>query len=141
MTLRRLMFAALTVLFVGCATARQKTQETQAQSYEERVNALERELALKDDEILELRNDLYRAEEQLENASAQPVSTASASARLSAKEVQTALKKAGFYDGAVDGKIGKNTKKAITEFQKANGLVADGIVGKKTSEKLRQYLN
>jgi peptidoglycan hydrolase-like protein with peptidoglycan-binding domain len=49
-----------------------------------------------------------------------------------AKEIQAALKNAGYYTGAVDGKIGPKTKKAIEEFQKANGLKVDGKVGPKT---------
>ena len=56
------------------------------------------------------------------------------------KEIQTALKNAGYYSGSIDGKIGKQTKKAIREFQSANGLKADGIVGPKTRDLLLQYL-
>ncbi len=56
------------------------------------------------------------------------------------KEIQTALKNAGLYTGAVDGKIGPMTKKAIEEFQKVNNLKADGKVGPKTWELLRQHL-
>ena len=56
------------------------------------------------------------------------------------KKVQSALKKAGLYNGSVDGKIGTRTKKAIKEFQSANGLKPDGVVGKETWEKLRKCL-
>jgi peptidoglycan hydrolase-like protein with peptidoglycan-binding domain len=49
-------------------------------------------------------------------------------------EVQTALKNAGFYAGNIDGKIGPKSKKAIEDFQKANGLKVDGKVGPKTWE-------
>ena len=49
-------------------------------------------------------------------------------------EIQTALKNAGFYAGNIDGKIGPKSKKAIEDFQKANGLKADGKVGPKTWE-------
>ena len=56
------------------------------------------------------------------------------------KEVQTALKAAGFYTGNVDGKIGPKTKKSIMEFQKAKGLKADGKVGPKTWAELEKYL-
>lgn len=59
---------------------------------------------------------------------------------LTHKEIQIALKNAGFYNGSIDGKIGKQTKKAIKEFQAANGLKADGIVGPKTRNLLLQYL-
>lgn len=57
-----------------------------------------------------------------------------------ATEIQAALKNAGFYAGEVDGKIGARTKKAIAEFQKANGLTADGKVGPKTWNVLSKYL-
>jgi peptidoglycan hydrolase-like protein with peptidoglycan-binding domain len=55
--------------------------------------------------------------------------------------IQTALKNAGFYTGNIDGKIGPLSKKAIEEFQKANGLKADGKVGPKTWELLSKHLN
>ncbi len=55
-------------------------------------------------------------------------------------EVQTALKNAGFYTGTIDGKIGPKTKKAIEEFQAANGLKADGKVGPKTWGLLGKHL-
>lgn len=56
------------------------------------------------------------------------------------KRIQTALKKAGFYKGEVDGKEGLQTKKAIKAFQRAKGLNPDGIVGPKTWEGLSKYL-
>jgi len=56
-------------------------------------------------------------------------------------EIQTALKNAGFYSGTVDGKKGPMTKKAVEDFQKANGLAADGKVGLKTWDALSKYLN
>jgi len=56
-------------------------------------------------------------------------------------EIQTALKNAGFYTGSIDGKIGPKSKKAIEDFQSANGLKADGKVGTKTWEALSKHLN
>lgn len=55
-------------------------------------------------------------------------------------EIQTALKNAGFYAGSIDGKIGPKSKKAIEDFQTANGLKADGKVGPKTWEALSKHL-
>ncbi len=55
-------------------------------------------------------------------------------------EVQTALQHAGFYTGNVDGKIGPKSKKAIEDFQSANGLKVDGKVGPKTWEMLGKHL-
>lgn len=59
----------------------------------------------------------------------------------SAKEIQAALKNAGFYSGSVDGKLGPQSMKAIEAFQKANGLSADGKVGPKTWAALSKYLS
>lgn len=56
------------------------------------------------------------------------------------KDIQTALKNAGFYTGAIDGKIGPKTKSAVQEFQKAKGLKVDGKVGPKTWAELERYL-
>ncbi|MFH0763189.1 MAG: peptidoglycan-binding domain-containing protein [Candidatus Omnitrophota bacterium] len=58
-----------------------------------------------------------------------------------AEDIQKALKKANFYAGEIDGKLGPMSQKAIKEFQKANGLEADGKVGPKTWEALSKYLS
>ncbi len=54
--------------------------------------------------------------------------------------IQKALKKAGYYNGAIDGKVGPGTRDAIVAFQKDNGLTADGICGRGTWAKLKSYL-
>lgn len=56
-------------------------------------------------------------------------------------QIQTALANAGFYSGKVDGKVGPVTKKAVEEFQKVNGLEADGKVGPKTWAVLSKHLS
>lgn len=54
------------------------------------------------------------------------------------KLIQERLIFLGYSCGAAgaDGKFGKDTKAAVQAFQKANGLTADGIVGKNTWKKL-----
>lgn len=47
-------------------------------------------------------------------------------------QIQSRLKEWGYYNGAVDGVFGTNTRNAVIAFQKANGLTPDGIVGSKT---------
>lgn len=47
-------------------------------------------------------------------------------------DIQNVLKQQGFYTGAVDGIYGTATRNAVINFQKANGLAVDGIVGKNT---------
>ena len=61
--------------------------------------------------------------------------------KLTNKQIQKALKNAGYYDGNIDGKMGRKTRAAIKEFQKSNDLKADGVVGKNTKEKLLKYLS
>jgi peptidoglycan hydrolase-like protein with peptidoglycan-binding domain len=56
------------------------------------------------------------------------------------RDIQTALKNAGFYQGEIDGKIGSKTKGAVMKFQEANGLNPDGSVGSRTWEKLSEHL-
>ncbi len=57
------------------------------------------------------------------------------------KQVQTALKNAGYYKGEIDGKIGPKSKQAILDFQKDNDLMVDGKVGPKTWTKLKTHLD
>ncbi len=47
-------------------------------------------------------------------------------------QIQSRLKEWGYYDGAVDGIFGTQTRNAVIKFQKANGLEPDGIAGSKT---------
>jgi murein L,D-transpeptidase YcbB/YkuD len=58
----------------------------------------------------------------------------------SINDVQLALRNAGFYDGAVDGKPGPKSREGVKEFQRSNGLTADGVVGERTWLKLKKYL-
>ena len=52
------------------------------------------------------------------------------------KKVQQRLKKLGYYTGSADGDYGAGTKTAVKNFQKRNGLTANGTVNKKTLAKL-----
>lgn len=48
------------------------------------------------------------------------------------KQIQTKLKRWGYYNGAIDGIFGSKTLAAVKWFQSANGLQVDGIAGPKT---------
>ena len=52
------------------------------------------------------------------------------------KDLQTKLKKLGYYDAYVDGDYGDTTAAAVKAFQKKYNLTADGIAGKETLKKL-----
>lgn len=47
-------------------------------------------------------------------------------------QIQTKLKKWGYYSGNVDGIYGTQTVNAVKYFQRKNGLTVDGIAGQKT---------
>lgn len=48
------------------------------------------------------------------------------------KQIQTKLKRWGYYNGSVDGIYGSQTLSAVKWFQSKNGLTVDGIAGQKT---------
>lgn len=54
------------------------------------------------------------------------------------KPVQKQLKNEDYYKGQVDGVYGKNTKKAVTHYQKDHALASDGIYGTNTSNAMDQ---
>ncbi len=49
-------------------------------------------------------------------------------------QIQTKLKRWGYYKGNIDGIYGSQTLEAVKYFQRKNGLTVDGIAGKKTLE-------
>ena len=51
--------------------------------------------------------------------------------------IQRCLKDQGYLKGKADGYFGSMTKKAVTSYQKANNLTADGIIGTNTAQKLK----
>lgn len=54
-------------------------------------------------------------------------------------QIQTKLKRWGYYKGSVDGIFGSGTLSAVKLFQKKNGLAIDGIAGTKTLNAMGIY--
>lgn len=54
----------------------------------------------------------------------------------SVRQVQQKLKDWGYFNGPVNGNFAQETYEAIVLFQRRNGLIADGVVGKATYEAL-----
>lgn len=48
------------------------------------------------------------------------------------RQIQTKLKRWGYYNGSIDGIYGSQTLSAVKWFQSKNGLQVDGIAGPKT---------
>lgn len=124
MNKRLLLLLPFCLLLAGCATTKRVSDlETRLGALENRVAPdMKSDLSESAVTTSEMQQDRYVPENP------------------SKKDIQTALKNAGYYNGAVDGKIGSKTKNAIEEFQSANDLKTDGKVGKKTWNKLKDYL-
>ncbi|MGB7605333.1 MAG: M14 family metallopeptidase [Lutisporaceae bacterium] len=56
------------------------------------------------------------------------------------KLIQSLLAKIGYNAGAIDGIFGQQTRQAVIEFQRNNGLTADGIVGPATWNFFERFL-
>lgn len=56
------------------------------------------------------------------------------------KTAQEILKQLGYLPGPIDGLFGEKTENAVVQFQEANNLYADGIVGPSTWRGLHQAL-
>lgn len=58
------------------------------------------------------------------------------SAGQEVKDLQSRLYTLGYYSGDIDGQFGTGTRDAVSAFQRANGLDADGIAGSETKSLL-----
>ena len=156
--IRILMIGGLAMVLTGCVTTQNKSNVDQLQI---RVVDLEKKVEERDSEIVDLK---YQIKDLSSNTQRQPSisvedeapvrksSSSSSSADQAASsdkiikvsasisDVQKALKNAGFYKGSIDGKIGQQTKKSIESFQRQHNLTADGVIGRRTWEELKVYL-
>jgi len=55
-------------------------------------------------------------------------------------QLQKTLETLKYNPGKIDGVFGKGTRQAVINFQKANGLTADGVVGRGTFAKIKERL-
>lgn len=56
------------------------------------------------------------------------------------RDVQAALQRLGFYNGAIDGIYGTRTTRAVIAFQRSHRIVGDGRVGALTWQALRSNI-
>ena len=123
-------------VLAGCASTRQTGSVNELQI---RVAQLEREVASKDETIAALQQRTTQSSGRSGRSSS--VSTAENRGIIrvpaSVRDVQTALQRAGYYSGNIDGKIGGQTIEGIKRFQKDNHLKVDGVIGASTWTKLQ----
>jgi len=141
------------IAFSGCASRKtgKKVDTLQAQ-----VNAMTDELVRLDQSLQDTRSAIQSSEGRSGVSGATESGYVGSSAgegamvggmyrtpsgfEIPSVNIQKALKKAGYYSGAIDGKVGPGTRDAIASFQKDNGLTADGVCGRATWAKLKSYL-
>lgn len=125
---------------IGDLTNKMKALFVEAEQLDVRLKKQETAKTLLREKIKEKRTERKKVKEQakLKLPSKKPAGIILVP--VSTKNVQSALRNAGYYEGPLDNKIGAKTKTAIIQFQKDNELKADGIVGKKTWDELKVFL-
>jgi len=124
-----------TVLISGCAGPR----------YAREITRLQADVGLLDQRVNQLERTSFRTPqsswpgESWRQPSA-PAARIPVPAQPSTRDIQRALRNAGFDPGPIDGKLGSRTRQAIREFQGVNELQVDGIAGRRTWAKLATYL-
>lgn len=127
-------------LAAGCAT----------KGYvQKQVNPLQSQITSITDELVRIDQSVQDTRGAVQQSDSQPYAGTSGTGvyrtpsgfELPSMNIQKALKNAGYYQGNLDGKIGPGTEAAIRQFQRDNGLTADGICGRNTWDKLKVYVS
>ncbi|OGX15595.1 MAG: hypothetical protein A2166_02345 [Omnitrophica WOR_2 bacterium RBG_13_41_10] len=134
-----LLVAIISLYLSGCVTTGTQKQ-TEIQGLKNQISDLETQLQTKDEEINSLKEVVKNSQEETQRMDSAKKVIPEAKTRPNVRQIQVALKNAGFDPGVIDAKMGRQTKEAIKEFQRANNLKADGKVGKKTWGLLKEYL-
>ncbi len=132
------------MMMSGCAAQRQASSlnrvQADLQMLDQRVSQLERgSVAQASSAAWPTEPSASTTASDIARGSTAPAIALASTVKPATKVVQQALKNAGVYQGAMDGKLGPQTRAAIRDFQRANGLSVDGKVGKQTWSKLSAY--
>lgn len=150
------VFGVAAVAGAGCTMHRQAKIEaveapapdltTRLASLEDRLETLEgrqREIEQKAGDVQYLKGKVEGTSSpqirQIVVTGGQEAGAGGAASQPTPKQIQLALRQAGFYSGKIDGKIGPQTTQAVREFQRQHDLKADGKVGPRTWAVLRPY--
>ena len=149
---RFMMLAMMVGLIALSGCASKKATNKKLDTMQAQMNAMTDELVRLDQSLQDTRAAVQAQEGPAGTSRAGGVSSSGEGAavggmyrtpsgfEIPSVNIQKALKKAGYYNGAVDGKVGPGTRDAIAAFQKDNGLKADGVCGRGTWAKLKSYL-
>ena len=146
---RKAVLLSVLVVFLitltGCASFRScKNKDLEIQGLRNQISALESQVQSKDAEINSLREATVKAETEQKAEVTKKITKkkviAETKYRPNIKQIQIALKNAGYNPGPIDGHKGKQTKEAVKAFQKANNLKESGKVDKQTWDLLKEYL-
>lgn len=134
------------MLAAGCASL-SGTQAKETEDLKVRVNSLESQVAALNQHLEQETQDQPSAQGQVKGPSPAGMTSqtlrapkGTAKTQWTVRQTQQALVSAGFYKGVVDGREGPRTREAIKEFQRAQGLKADGVVGPATTQALARYV-
>ena len=147
----RLTMLALMIGLMALSGCASKKTEKKVDTVQAQVNAMTDELVRLDQSLQDTRAALQAQEGKGGVSESGAVSSGEGAAvggmyrtpsgfEIPSVNIQKALKKAGYYNGTIDGKVGPGTRDAIAAFQKDNGLKTDGVCGRGTWVKLKSYL-
>lgn len=120
----------LVVFLNGCGNTRFNRLQKRVDGIEERLDVVEKSQT----ETAAIQEDRSYPPEVI-IAEAPPQSRRCPDS-LTKKDIQRALRQAGYYSGAIDGVFGPLTEKAVKNFQRDHGLKVDGITGPVTRRAL-----
>jgi len=149
---RRIFFTGLIIsLFAlsGCKTiwGKRADLESQIQKLESQISIIESRLKENEKELLNAQKAIQQLSSENKDLKRKLVGISEGAVKRkqgykspSTRQVQIALRGAGFNPGPIDGKLGVQTRNAIRAFQKANNLAVSGKVDEKTWEILKKFL-
>ena len=127
-------------LVTGCSSLSKSAKKDQ-DPLNTRLAALEGQVTALSTRVDELSQDAPAQPSAGFEAAPAEGSSAQSAQKFTVRQIQRALASAGFYKGSIDGKEGPKTKMAVREFQRAQGLKVDGVVGSSTRQALAKYLS
>jgi murein L,D-transpeptidase YcbB/YkuD len=138
------IFFAVALTLTGCASlGGVKDLDNRVSTLEDRVNAVESRAYAKEaraPQAIETVTYVTPVEIEVKKPAKRTVSR-TGTITMTTKEIQTALRNAGYYNGPIDGVLGNRSREAVRKFQSDNGLKVDGLVGTQTKGLLIDHLS